>query len=161
MRSLLTLLAASTLAVPLARAEEDPRYFYSLSFQSGMTMTRYAKPDYAESVRPTRPDGVSVIWSYRSDDEALDPIAEQEINAINDVVAEALKTQPTAVLALTSIRRGRQGIWAFYTSDGAGLTSALEVGLKGKTRTPVRLRAVKDPEWKAFSNFLARISEEK
>lgn len=158
MRSLLALVAVSLACFAWAQADEDPNYLYALSFQGGMTMTRHAKPEYAEGLRSGRPEGVSFNWRFESDDEAA---SRQEIDAINQVVAQVLKAEPQAVLALTSIRATRQGLWAFYTSDGTRLASALEEGLKGKTRTPVRLRVGKDAEWKAFYSFLARLREEK
>lgn len=161
MRALLAIFAALLFSSQWVHADEDPNYLYSLSFKGGMTMTRYARPEYAESLRSSRPDGVSINWSYDSDDEGADSSAKQEIEAINQTVAEVLKSQAKAVLALTSIRGTRRGIWAFYTSDGARLASALEQGLKGKTRTAVRVHAGKDAEWKAFNSFLARLREEK
>jgi len=161
MHLLLTIAAVLLFGSQSVHAVDDPDYLYSLSFQGGMTMTRYAKPEYAEPLRSSRPDGVSINWSYDSDDEAADQSAKQEIEVINETVAEILKSQTDAVLALTSIRGTKRGIWAFYTPDGARLMSALEAGLKGKTRTPIRLRVGKDPEWKAFNSFLARLREEK
>jgi hypothetical protein len=160
MRSLF-LFAALFVSSQLVWAEEDPNYLYSLSFLGGMTMTRYAKPEYAESLRADRPDGVSFNWTYESDGESAEPLAKQEIEVINQAVAEVMKAQADAVLALTSIRGTNRGIWAFYTRDGTRLASALEANLKGKTRTPIRMRVGKDPEWKAFNSFLARLREEK
>jgi len=161
MRPLFAFVAALMFGLQSVHAEEDPNYLYSVSFGGGMTMTRYAKPEYAEGLRTERPVGVNVTWNYRADDEASGDGADQEINAINEVVAKVLKLHPGAVLALTSIRGTKQGIWAFYTSDGQSLAAALESGLKGKTGTPVRVRVGKDPEWRAFNAFLARLREEK
>jgi hypothetical protein len=161
MRLLIVLLVGIAFSSQAARAEEDPNYAYSLSFQGGMTTTRYAKPEYAEKLRAARPDGVSVIWNYNSDGSADSASVKQEIEAINEAIAKVLESHPNAVLALTSIRRSTQGVWAFYTSNGPGLAADLEASLKGKTQVPVKVRAGKDPEWKALSNFLARLREEK
>lgn len=160
MHILITLIVA-LFFTQAARAEEDPNYAYSISFKEGMTMTRYAKPEFVEKLRTTRPEGVSIIWSYNADKDAVQSSSNQEIEAINEVVAKVLESHPSAVLALTSIRRSSQGIWAFYTSNGSSLSADLEANLKGKTQTPIRFRAGKDPEWKAFTNFLDRLQEEK
>jgi hypothetical protein len=161
MRLLITLVAILFLSSQQAHAEEDPNYLYSLSFQGGMTMTRYAKPEFAEIMRATRPDGVSINWSYGSDSEAAQSVAKQEIEMINQAVAHVLKSHAGAVLALSSIRGNKQGVWALYTSDGPSLHAALEASLKGKTQVPIRFRVGKDPEWKAFTGFLARLRDEK
>ena len=161
MRFLIAVITATLLCSQSASAEEDPNYAYSLSFQGGMTTTRYAKPEYAEKLRASRPDGVSIIWSYNSEGESDKSAINQEIEAINDVIAKVLESHSNAVLALSSIRRNTQGVWAFYTSNGSSLAADLEAGLKGKTRTPIRVRSGKDPEWKAFTSFLARLQAEK
>lgn len=160
MRILLALVVAIFICSRNVSAEEDPNYAYSLSFQGGMTTTRYAKPEYAETLRPTRPEGVSIIWSYKSAN-ADQSLAQQEIEAINEVVAKTLEAHSGAVLALTSIRGNNEGIWAFYTTSGSNLAADLEASLNGKTQTPIRVRSGKDPEWKAFTGFLARLKEEK
>ena len=160
MRSLVVLVVL-LLSASLVHAEDDPNYLYSLSFQRGMTMTRYAKPEYAESLRPARPEGVSINWTFETKDDVPESASQQEIEAINAAVSEALKSQRDAVLVLSSIVANRQGIWAFYTSDGASLASALEASLKGKARIPVRFRVGKDPDWKAYTSFLARLRAEK
>ena len=60
MRLLIALVAILFFSPQQAHAEEDPNYLYSLSFQGGMTMTRYAKPEFVEIMRAARPDGVSM-----------------------------------------------------------------------------------------------------
>ena len=161
MRFLFPLFALLFFASTWTNAEEDPNYLYSLSFQGGMTTTRYAKPEFAESLRRARPDGVSINWNFSSSEETAEAEAKQETETINRVVAEVLNSQPEAVLALVSIRGTKQGVWAFYTSDGPRLLSALQEGLQGKTKTPLRIRTGKDPEWKAFNSFLSRLSDQK
>ena len=159
MRSLVVLVIF-LLSASLVRAEEDPNYVYSLSFQRGMTTTRYAKPEYAESLRPPRPEGVSINWTSEAKNDVPESVSRQDVEAINLAVSEALKSHSDAVLVLSSIVGSRQGIWALYTSDGASLAFALKASLKGKTRIPVRFRVGKDPDWKAYTSFLARLRSE-
>jgi Family of unknown function (DUF695) len=157
----LALLLAFFVSMSLVYAEEDPNYLYSLTFKRGMTMTRYAKSEYADGLRSTRPEGVSINWVLEASDDVAESLSQQEIDAINLAISEALKTRSEAVLVLSSIVIKRQGIWAFYTADGASLASTLEASLKGKTRTPAHIRVGKDPDWKAYTNFLAKLREEK
>ena len=161
MHFVVALLLILSLGWQHARADEDPNYLYSMSFRGGPTVTRYAKPEFAEGLRSVRPDGVSFNWAYRAPSEADAAAFDREVAAINDVITEVLKSQPSAVLALTSIKANNQGIWAFYTDDGRALAAALEAGLKGRTATPLRFRVGKDPEWKAFTSFVARLRDEK
>jgi hypothetical protein len=141
-------------------AEEDPNYLYSLTFKRGPTVTRYAKPEFVESLRSARPEGVNIAWRLQANAEAPKEAAEREIEQINLAIAEVLKSQTDSVLVLSSIVLNREGLWAIYTSDGVALAAALEERLRGKTRFPVRVQTGKDPEWKALSSFLARLREE-
>jgi hypothetical protein len=141
-------------------AEDDPNYLYSLTFKRGPTVTRYAKPEFVESLRSARPEGVNLAWKIEATDEEAKALAEREIEVINLVIRDVIRLHEGSVLVLSSIVLNREGLWAFYTSDGAALASALEAGLKGKTRSPVRVRTGRDPDWKAFTGFLTRLREE-
>jgi Family of unknown function (DUF695) len=157
----LALLAALLVGNAHVNAEEDPNFLYAMTFKRGATVTRYAKPDYADRLRPGRPEGVFVSWAFEAEHPEVEGQSQREVDAINSAISEALRDRSEAVLVLTSIVLQRQGIWAFYTSDGTSLAATLEQGLKGKTRAPVRVRTGKDPDWNALNNFLARLREEK
>jgi len=158
MRYFLALATLALLASLPCRAEDDPHYLFSLSFKNGMTMTRYARPEFVDEMRPDRPVGVNIRWAY---DDATDRAgAEHDIEAINQVVGETLDSNKDAVLALSSIRQGTQGVWAFYAEKGSPLASALRTRLAGKTHGPTSVSTGADPAWKAYTDFLARLRDD-
>lgn len=161
MRLLVALAAILVLATQPARGDDDPDYAYAVTFKGGLTTTRYAKPEFVERMRASRPDGVSFSWIAPPADDGGKPDADQEVEVINQAVAEVLASRPGAVLAMTSIRAKEQGLWAFYTADGPALSKALEAKLSGKTRISLKFRVGKDPEWNAVSRFVDRLSDEK
>ncbi len=154
MRNLFALLALVFASVS-SWAENDPNFLYRISFQDGFQATRYAKPEHVDSLRPSRPEVVTLNWSADPEADPKDSVLEVDI--VNAALAEALKAHESAVLALSSIIIGRKGLWALYTKDGALLAASIEQSLAGKTRLPVRLRSGRDPQWNAIARFLATL----
>jgi hypothetical protein len=157
---LISVFLALLLLASSPHAEEDPNYLFSMTFKRGPTVTRYAKPEFVESLRSSRPEGVNIAWRLQASSEEAKEAAGREIDQINLAIAEVLTSHTDSVLVLTSIVLNREGLWAIYTSDGVALAAALEERLRGKTQLPVRVRTGKDPEWKALSSFLTRLREE-
>jgi hypothetical protein len=140
-----------------ARADDDPNYAYAVSFSGGMVITRYAKPEFAQKLLPDRPDCVLLNWSLASQEES--PTAKnEEVDGINTAIANATKTDSSAVLVISTVGQNR-GLWVLYSAGGKSLAHVLEEQLQGRTKVPVVLRVVADAEWNGFRNYVTKLKQ--
>jgi len=141
-----------------ARAEEDPNYFYSVSFSSGFAVTRYAKPEYADKLKSGRSNCVVVNWAYASKDENnLDDLKSERERASEAIAAE-LSTKSEPVVAATTLG-GATGLWVIYTGAGEELANALDGRLRQLSQSKYRVRLANDSEWSMYAKYVERLRE--
>lgn len=159
MRALLTIFVL-LLASPYSHAEDDPNYLYAITFTGGFTMTRYAKADYVEAQRKTRPDCIVVNWSYvAAAGDTEDALKSARDNADAAVSAE-LARDPTAMVAAKSLTADTT-LWIICTSAGQEFEVGVHRQLDNLSNSKFKLRLARDPEWSVLSDYVKRLREKK
>ena len=134
-------------------AQEDPNYLYAVTFSGGFATTRYAKSEYADSLRKDRPDCIVVNWSYAPRVEGNDDELKPERDRADAAVAAELELRPDAVVAATTLR-GVDRLWIIYAAAGQGLGAGLERRLQPLTNSRVRVRVTRDADWALLSSYV-------
>lgn len=157
-------LAASASGTPVTpgatlttTASDDPSYATVVAVYGGARQTRYAKPEFADSLRPDRPECVILNWNFYSQDPATSD-REDELERINAAIASATRADDKSALVLSTLTEAR-GLWVLYTAAGKALAASLEKQLKEKTKVPVVIRVVSDPQWSRFHTFVTRLTQ--
>jgi hypothetical protein len=148
------------IATQIDAAEEEQNYFYAVSFSDGFAMTRYAKPEYADTLRNGRPDCVVISWAYAPTGEDNADELKLERGRASDAVAAELDDKRGTVPALVTLS-GFTGVWIIYTSAGQELAQGLERRLRNLSRSKFSVRLVSDSDWTVYTNYVKKLREKK
>ena len=159
MRALITIFLL-LLASPFSHAEDDPNYLYAITFTGGFTMTRYAKADYVEAQRKTRPDCIVVNWSYTATAGDAESALKSARDSADAAVGEELARDPTAMVAAKSLTAFTT-LWIIYTAAGQEFEAGVHKRLDSLSNSKYKLRLARDPEWLVLSDYVKQLSEEK
>ena len=141
-----------------AATDDDPNFFYSVSFSNGMSVTRYAKPEYAESLRKDRSHCVVVNWSYEGEAPGVNGELKQEMDAASKAIASGMRVAPDSEVVITSLSAA-SALWVVYTGSGKEVATEINKRLHELTKSQFKVRLTKDPEWSVLAKYVKGLQE--
>jgi hypothetical protein len=115
---------------------------------------RNSPPDFAD--RKDFPHLLAVCWEYESPNELGMPSPEvlARMSELEDLLADAFEDACEAFLTVIVTGNGVRE-WQWYARDPDGVMKLVNNTLRGLEPFPVGFSIQDDPEWAAYSRFIA------